>query len=75
MTYEAADEIENGGQTVERYHNVGASMRQTGLARHQARVRVRGAIVPVVVHRNQNIGKYSATDHSSQIMSRNHDGR
>lgn len=49
-------------------------MCQSGLACHQARVQIRGAIIPVVVHRAQNIREYSA-DHSSRIMSRNHGGR
>lgn len=74
VAHVAADEVENSRQTVKSYHNVGAAMCQSGLVYHHARVRIRGAFIPIVVHRAQNIREYSATDHSSRIISRNHDG-
>jgi len=43
-------------------------MRQIGLIHHHARMR--GAIIPIVVHRTQNIREYSTTDYL--IMSKNH---
>jgi len=43
-------------------------MRQIGLIHHHARMR--GAIIPIVVHRTQNIREYSTTDYL--IISKNH---
>lgn len=40
-----------------------------------SRVWIRRTVVPVVVHRAQNIREYSATDHSSRTISRNHDSQ
>jgi len=61
MAQVVTDEIEDRRQTVESHHRVGAAMRQISLAPHHARVGIGNAVVPIVVHRFQDIGKYSAT--------------
>lgn len=40
-------------------------MRQISLVRHHAFMEIGPAVLPIVVHRDQNIRKYSITDHQS----------
>lgn len=54
-TYVAIDEIENGGDGVDGYYGVGATMRQISLVHHHALAQIGRAVFPIVVHRDQNI--------------------
>lgn len=62
MTQVTAHKIEDSGHTIQGHHSFKTSMRQISLACHHGHVRIRGAIVPVIFHRVQDIREYSAID-------------
>lgn len=62
VPYLAVDEIENSGHGVDRHYDVGATMRQISLAAHHTFVQLADAILPIVVHRGQDLREYPVTD-------------
>lgn len=62
MTQAAARKVKDSTQTIQGHHSFGTSMRQISLSCHHTCVRIRGSVVPVVIHRVQDIGEYSAID-------------
>lgn len=54
-TYATIDEVENGGNGIDGYYGIGATMRQISLVHHHALAQIGRAVFPIVVHRDQNI--------------------
>lgn len=62
MIQVTARKVENSRHTIQGHHSFATSMRQISLACHHGHMQIRGAVVPVIFHRVQDIREYSAID-------------
>lgn len=59
------NKIQKRGESIDGYHDIGATMRQISLIHHHAFTQIGSAVLPIVVHRDQNIREYSTIDYRS----------